>query len=377
VAQLLAIRWLGAHKAEGEKARALLEQIAGGKKAQDPIGFARDHARRALARFDGKASPAGHADPGARLRAEAWGWFPDDVSVLGGVDLRALGELPAPDEDRIRSLIRKGFPREAREALYKAADQTGNVRLERVALAFAGARSEIVYLRFTGAWDPKRLAGYLSQKIPGGKLTVKKGGKAAPVTLVSGKQGEPAFALVGGTELLVAAYLEEGNASPVPLVERALGARAGGRKSAAAGRFAEPLKKIAGRPYALLLAELPETTRQEMKGARQTFQAVPRRVEVRATCDKNFNLHLQCAFKDGAEAGAFVGGVKKLKRQGLDALKAPPRPGKLAPRLTGILTRALDSLQVSAKGGTVTGSCQVPGEALPALLDQMLEDLKR
>src|SRR5687767_3990502 len=46
VQQLLAIRWLGENAADTKKAdgaRALLEQIAAGKKAQDPHGFARGH----------------------------------------------------------------------------------------------------------------------------------------------------------------------------------------------------------------------------------------------------------------------------------------------------------------------------------------------
>jgi phosphohistidine swiveling domain-containing protein len=73
------------------------------------------------------------------------------------------GEPPAPNEDRMRTLSKRAFPLEARDEFYKAADQIGNLRLDRVSLAFAGtkAKSEIIYLRFTGVWDPKRLAGYL------------------------------------------------------------------------------------------------------------------------------------------------------------------------------------------------------------------------
>src|SRR5262249_32852903 len=47
IAQLLAIRWLGEHPGEVKKAAAardLLQQIAQGKKAQDPQGFAREAA---------------------------------------------------------------------------------------------------------------------------------------------------------------------------------------------------------------------------------------------------------------------------------------------------------------------------------------------
>jgi hypothetical protein len=209
IAQLLAIRWLGAHKAEGERAHSILGQIAGGEKAQDPSGFARDYAQRALARIEGKITPARQAVAADSLREDAWKWFPDDVSILVGLELQALGELPAPNEDRMRSLVRRAFPLEAREELYKAAGQIGNLRLDRVSLAFAGtkAKSEIIYLRFTGTWDPKRLAVYLRQQIPGGVSIAKKGGEGESIILVSSKESAPAFAFIGRKELIAAAYL--------------------------------------------------------------------------------------------------------------------------------------------------------------------------
>src|SRR5260370_14372748 len=60
VQQLLAIRWLGENPLATRKdvgAHEVLEQIAAGKKGQDLHGFARGHAKQALARLDGKPLP--------------------------------------------------------------------------------------------------------------------------------------------------------------------------------------------------------------------------------------------------------------------------------------------------------------------------------
>jgi hypothetical protein len=71
IAQLLAIDWLGDHPREGRTARTTLQQIAEARKAQDPHGFAREHALRALARIDGKTVPDGVRLPPGSLRAGA------------------------------------------------------------------------------------------------------------------------------------------------------------------------------------------------------------------------------------------------------------------------------------------------------------------
>src|SRR5215472_8383497 len=87
VQQLLAIRWLGENPAAAKKAegaRAALEQLAAGKKAQDPQGFARLYARQALARLDGQAVPVMAAP--AKSAREGCAWFSADTNVVAAVE---------------------------------------------------------------------------------------------------------------------------------------------------------------------------------------------------------------------------------------------------------------------------------------------------
>src|SRR6516164_3829283 len=65
--QLLAIRWLGENRDRlGEHQEAVRRAL--GRLAEGPDGFARDQARLALARLDGRPPPALHAAPKDSLR---------------------------------------------------------------------------------------------------------------------------------------------------------------------------------------------------------------------------------------------------------------------------------------------------------------------
>ena len=89
--QLLAIRHLADEADAFKKSpkyaeqRQILEQIAAGKKANDPQGFAKEQAQKALARFDGKTwtPPAAPV-----LRDDALAWFPANATFAAAWDGR-------------------------------------------------------------------------------------------------------------------------------------------------------------------------------------------------------------------------------------------------------------------------------------------------
>ncbi len=205
VAQLLALRWLGAHPEEAkksDKARALLEQIAQGKKAQDSYGFARGYAQRALARIEGKPAPARPAIPTDSLRSDAFKWFPADVMLLGGIDMRASGETRPADED-LAAAISRVVPQ---KEILAFADQVGNLRLDRVALALSAnvrGMPDQGYARVSGTGNLKRLAEFARKNTPEGKLTESKGPKGEAITVLSGRDRNLAIAFIGDTDLLM------------------------------------------------------------------------------------------------------------------------------------------------------------------------------
>jgi len=162
------------------------------------------------------------------------------------------------------------------------------------------------------------------------------------------------------------------------MIDRMLEVRAGKQASAATGRFADALKEIPNRAFAVALAELSEEMRDGITRSNGSpFSVVPRRVSVQVTCDKNLNVHLESTLKDGAEAKAFAASLEKLKQQGVDLVREPPPQIKLSPRMAALLTRALGSVKVGTKDAVVSGSLQVSGEVPRLLLEMMQEDQKR
>src|SRR6266700_3030172 len=91
IAQLVALRYLADETAKlkaspnYQQHRQLLEQIAMGRKAQDPQGFAKEYAANVLATLDGAKLPAPTAPS---VRDDSFRWFPADAKLLGAIDTR-------------------------------------------------------------------------------------------------------------------------------------------------------------------------------------------------------------------------------------------------------------------------------------------------
>src|SRR5262245_31213657 len=192
VAQLLAIRWLGEHPDEAKKdrnTRALLEQIAGGKKAQDPQGFAREYAQRALAQLDGKTHPPQKLPENSLL--DALSWFPERSSYFGAIDVRGAGEKSF-DEAAVRKIVSANMTPIVREQVFKFVDKIGNVRLDRISFAHspepkAEGKAQI-YIRISGKGDPQRVASIFKDLLKGAAVKQEKPIKDRPVILIQGEE---------------------------------------------------------------------------------------------------------------------------------------------------------------------------------------------
>jgi hypothetical protein len=217
ILQLVALRAL-AEKPELSKkdpaaVRRALEKVARGEIARDRFGFSQDYARRTLIALGGKAPPA-KAAPQADLRAEALGWFPASVTLVGfasGSDADAVGAGSA----RLRQLFAKavGRPRDF-DGFFRVVEKIGNIRMDRLGFAYAadkkGGGKDRLYARFTGKLDRQRVVAALkSPEVgPGLQWTESKDAKGTPIsTLQANNFGFPAVAFIGDTDILLGAYV--------------------------------------------------------------------------------------------------------------------------------------------------------------------------
>lgn len=369
--QLLALRWLGENPAAAKKtagARAALEQIAAGKKAQDPQGFARLYARQTLARLDGKPVPVTTAPRGSLL--EGFAWFPADTNLAAAVEVRPPSATFSGAIDPLRELLAKMLPPRSRKELYRVAEVLGNVRIDRLSLGQAVDQNgdmRRMALRLSGAYERKRLADFLRETLRMPTTKEAKGPKGEPITLLVPAQGfDPAFALVGDSDLLIAVPVDK--MEMVKVLEQMLEVRAGKHKSASAGVLAGLVKKTPANARSLLAYDLPE--KALAKGLRefQALTALPRRLLVDLTREGTGDttkqgrlaFHFEGVMKDAAEAKAFTEAADKLKQQGLKALDNPPPGAKIPPGLLKSVRQTLAGLKVEAAAGTVKAQVSLP-----------------
>ncbi|MBM4071313.1 MAG: hypothetical protein FJ271_20600 [Planctomycetes bacterium] len=206
IAQLLALRQLADDAAAVKKSpragdiRAVLQQIAAGKKANDPTGFAADYAKRALAAIDG-----GKHEPRAVAGwKEGLAWIPDNVTLLGGVDSRgAPVGRKAPDLAPLFAVI----PKEAKTHMFDMIDKLGNIRVDRLVFGFRELPNQEFeyFVRATGKLNPK----WMADLVRAAQVKIEeRAATTGPIYRIirplapNGKA--PAMALVGDSEFLLA-----------------------------------------------------------------------------------------------------------------------------------------------------------------------------
>jgi hypothetical protein len=386
IGQLLAIRWLGEHPDEAKKdtkIRALLDEIAHGTKSQDPLGFARDYARSALALMDGKSANL-FAIPENSVRTDSLKWFPANVSFVAAGDFRHAPDSPAPPKpayyyfEKIMQAMPFGDAQEAKNEVYKFAEEVGNLRLDRLSFAFSPdpnqSENSRIYVRLTGRGNHQRLRSFIQKSMPKAAVKEEKAIKEGALSLIGAAGESPAFALVGNSDLLMCGY--EGNhGNHLEVIQDVLDVLAGKRPSVVTGPVAAELKGIPPLASGFLLGEIPDEIRKDL-GRGLPVKVLPASMVAHVTRGKEIVAHFQGKMASAEEAKALADSFSQMKQMGIAALKDPPPGIKITPKTAEKLTALLETLKVEAKDFTVTGGIKISAEAVQAIWELIESSLK-
>jgi hypothetical protein len=381
--QLLALRYLGEHPDKLKKAdhyaahRKLLEEIAAGKRAQDPQGFAKEYAVAVLARLDGKTLPP----PEAPRLQTALDWFPQAATVVGALDLRRVrGEAGVPVSTVTAELL-KQMPAQARDKLYATIEQSGNVRIDRAAVAFAYDEQDPektkIYVRLTGKGNAAWLRSAIRQIEP--RFEEKEyndaGGKT--ITVLRTANRAPLLVFVGDTEMLVLGYARD-QAAHEDVLEEVLAVRAGKQPSVTTGPLKKRLQKVPVGAVACLVGDLGERLRKDAATGpdfRHIGTAVPARID--AYIEKvpaGFDVNVTAGMVGADDAGNAVMRIGKLRKDGIDMLQQLLKQPDANPRVpAGALINLLQSLQVDSEGTELRLRVLVPRDVLQSLPAWMMQ----
>src|ERR1043166_75901 len=190
IMQLTAIRYLTDEAENLKKSakyaahRQLIEQIAAGKKANDPHGFAQDHARRLLLKRDNARPMPAKIRP---VREDALAWFPAEATMVGAMDVQQMRQFGA--DSGLRELL-KLIPDREKELMYDVLEKVGNVRVDRAAFSYKAGTGQgkgdgKIYVRVTGKGNHNAIVEMIeSLDGPGGRMQIKtvKDEKGTPIT---------------------------------------------------------------------------------------------------------------------------------------------------------------------------------------------------
>jgi hypothetical protein len=371
--QLVAIRWFGENADQlGDKRPAVSEALQG--LAKGPPGFARDYALFALARLDGKTPPALHIMPKDSTRSQAFEWFPDDVSFVAALDLRAApGQKEADAEtvlavNRIRNKFLTVIPGNALPGIHGIVSDLGNVRVDRVAFGYSpdptGQRRDRLFVRITGQGDAKHVAEFIKSKGQQANLEERKGPNGVAMRVLT-QPRMPIFAFIGDTDLVICGY-EDDNANHAEVFDQFLSVLSGKRGSAAKGPYAQVLKTATEDARAVLVGSLPEELRKEL--ARSPLGVAPLSLFADLSHAKSgggVEVRVRASFDNEADAKKGAEGAKATLKQLADGLAA--LPFKLKPETVATLQKALGEAQISVEGASASGSVRLSPTTLKAV----------
>jgi hypothetical protein len=362
IEQLLALRTLSEdgnfkNGANYQAQRQVLGEIAMGKKAQDKLGFAREYAQQALARIDGAKPPMPEA---LGARSDGLAWFPAAATMVGGIERRPA--LTRGPQSLMLELLKK-MPPEAKKEFYKVVSSLGNVQIERVTFAFVdeGNGKGRTFARLSGRFNQAWVKDALKKAGLEGKEH--KDPRGAAITMIANSGRDPAIALVGDHDVLLAGFNYSGKHEE--LIEQALAMRQTKQANAATGGLRATLDKLPAKAVGYMVGEFPDGVRRELQ---RQLGAFPKKVVAYAEhAATGIDLFVQAGLEDGEQAKTFVQAIGKLRMDGLDALqKAPPIP---VPGLdVGELKNMLNTLQFEAKGTEVNIRMLLPDDALKTVI---------
>lgn len=376
MAQLLGIRWLGENPAEAKKhaaAKPALEKVLKWTKKQDPQGFYKEYAQAALARLDGK-QPAVRTIPKDSLTAEGLKWFPANAHIVMGLDTRSAGKNPLPQQPALKKFIQTQMPAGMKQEIYGFADAVGNVRLDRLTMTMsmdpAGKRPEKIYVRITGLADRQRLASFLQIKNKQATSKEEKAKDGTPVTLMEMSQRDPAIALVGDTDLIVAGR-DRPDKDSLDIVKEVLDVRAAAKPSFLTGALAKTLKDVPAQASGLVAGESFNELERNIKRAFGEQVKMPKKYAIYLTRDKGVEVHARAETEKAEEAKAWVDAVAEQKKKALAGLKQVPKEAKISKDLLALMEKTIEGAKAEAKGTKVEGKLVVPeklAQAIPELM---------
>jgi hypothetical protein len=370
VAQLLAIRWLGEHGAV--QAKSTLLKIANGHLAGDEMGFAAQHARRALALMDKNALEQPTVD--RQGLKNVLGWFPKDVTFCAAIDLRVSWASKPFAPALLTSLSASSpFPwglLTDNGQLCSFADKVGNFRLERAAVAVApsgpGRKELRTYIRLTGLVNRERLIRCLAGTM--GQCTVQEEkANGVPITALL-SPGQPAVVVIGKTDLVLISA-EEGDDALPELVQKLLAIRAGKKPSALGSSLVGLLGKVPENAHAFGVGDTkgwPECSANSDPNPAfdQAFAHLREDIVVHAVVNKQIDICFRGKTKNADDAQAMLAEITRLQKDYMDGLK------QLLPDLSAqVLIDDLASIQATAAGADVSGRAVVSLKTAGALGD--------
>ncbi len=370
--QLFSLRYLADQADNFKKAgnyatnREAIEEIAQGKRANDPQGFAQEYAKRVLAKLDGVKPTVAKIRP---MREDALNWFPADVRFATALDLRQAQD---PGDDALKELL-KLMPNNAKSQMYDQIEKLGNMRIERAAFGVVGAEKpgdQKLFVRITGKANPEWLAALLQASAFGNVQSKKsKAADGTPILTLTDNQG-PIMMLIGDTDLLVVGFKQH-NGRHEDVVAELLDVRAKKKPHAATGTLKGPLGKIPDKAVAFMVGDLPEDMKREFRGL---IDPVPSKISAYVERSaKGLDVKLEATLANAEDAGAFLKKIGAARKEAVTALqqamKEPIGPG-MPPLPFQAIINLVESVQVQGQAERVQAQGFVPA-ALIRQIGQM------
>jgi hypothetical protein len=352
-----------------------IERIARGEIARDRLGFSEEYARRTLRALGGKVTPPKAAQP-ANVGEEALGWFPASTTLVGFLGGGPITDSTGDYGNEIRRfLTRVVLPPRNWNQVFDAVEMTGNARIDRISLAYAAngksKEKDRFYVRITGKGDHQRIVAALKTGNDKG-LTWKedKDARGTPITTVYGEH-DPAFALLGDTDLLLGTSVGGGGGGEnFKVIQQLLAVRAGKEKSVLKGALQDRQPRLSPETVGLLVGDLPGELRVLFQRAKLPAPKSIRLEVLRA--QDSVDVRFQATLENAEKARRFAESLLALRKTGLDSVRRTQQEIKdnspLPRGAVGSLRKALESLQLQPDGAGVKGAISVPTEALLAPL---------
>ncbi len=326
-----------------------------------------------LARLDGKTLPP----PTVPRLQSALAWFPADATLVAAVDLRRMaggvGGWPSGAD------VLKQMPAQTQHRLFAAIERAGNVRIDRVAVAFTEDKDPAktkVFVRITGTGNAEWIRAAIRYLEPGyeeKEYRDRASGKTIAVLRASDRP--PVVLFVEKTEILLVGYAREG--AHEDLVEEVLAVRAGKQPSVLAGPLKSRLRKVPASAAACLVGEVPAHLRKK-RGPMSQMMPLPVPVQIDAFVERTpagYDVRVAAGMMNAEEAHGAVTQIGKMRKEGLDNLQQLLKQPQADPQLpVHALINLLQSVQMQSQGSELRLRALVPRDALHGLPAWLMQE---